>query len=625
MITLRSLVMALLERLTVAWSALETLSPKTPPCPPFVRGGELERVRSLLFPPLRRGVTGGFFGSLPLACASQLLSALALASVDPDGPVNQNGSNAERDAYAHFALANRGDAAKGRAVFNDEKNAGCIRCHRVRGSGGEAGPDLSNIGGKYAREHLIESVLEPSRQIVEGYRSTIVALEDGRVLTGLVKSETGTKLTLVDAEARELTVAKSDIAARKFADVSIMPEGLVAKLARPQFADLIAYLQSLHDTDQPTPGSGVVGPVQLPAGFEWSKVVGGLTAATAMAVAPDGRVFVCEQTGALRVIKDGQLRPEPFLSLAVDSFWERGLIGVALDPSFEKNGFVYVTYVASQPYPHHHVSRFTARGDVAVAGSEVVLLRGDDQRKLGGNVSAGHQGGALHFGRDGKLYIAIGEHTAREPAQRLDTFLGKLLRINPDGTIPEDNPFYTKAKGKYRAIWAIGLRNPFTFAVQPGTGRIFINDVGDNKWEEINEGFPEANYGWPESEGATSDRRFRGPIHTYPVASVAGGAFCPKGDKAGFPSQYQGQYFFMDFVHGWIKVLDPDQPSRVDTFATGLTRPCDLAFAPDGSLYVLLRDAWVIDDKFRPHTGSLVRIRHDPAGSLGHRRAHPGS
>ncbi len=156
----------------------------------------------------------------------------------------------------------------------------------MRGKGGEAGPDLSNIGGKYAREHLIESVLEPSRQIVEGYRSTIVALEDGRALTGLVKAETAGKLTLVDAEAREQTVAKSEIAGRKFADVSIMPEGLASRLSRPQFGDLIAYLQSLRDADQPTPGSGTVGPVKLPPGFRLDKAVGGLTASTALAVAP---------------------------------------------------------------------------------------------------------------------------------------------------------------------------------------------------------------------------------------------------------------------------------------------------------------------------------------------------
>src|SRR5262249_6938945 len=155
----------------------------------------------------------------------------------------------------------------------------------------------------------------------EGYRPTIVALEDGRVLNGLVKSETADRLTLVDAEARELAIAKSEIAQRKYGDVSIMPDGQSVNLTRAQFTDLIAYLESLRDRDQPTPGSGTVGPVKLPTGFELTRIVGGLTAATALAVAPDGRVFVCEQKGTLRVIQDGQLRPEPLLTLAVDSYW----------------------------------------------------------------------------------------------------------------------------------------------------------------------------------------------------------------------------------------------------------------------------------------------------------------
>ena len=116
--------------------------------------------------------------------------------------------------------ADRGDAARGRAVFEDAKGAGCNRCHRVRGSGGEVGPDLSNIGGKYAREHLIESVLEPSRQIVEGYRPTILALEDGRVLTGLVKSETADRLTLVDAESPRRSSPGRRSRSAKFAETS---------------------------------------------------------------------------------------------------------------------------------------------------------------------------------------------------------------------------------------------------------------------------------------------------------------------------------------------------------------------------------------------------------------------
>jgi putative heme-binding domain-containing protein len=489
----------------------------------------------------------------------------------------------------------------------------------VGGQGGEIGPDLSDIGGKFGREHLIEAVLEPSRQIVEGYRPTVLALVDGRVLSGLVQRESDQEVTLVDAGTRTQHIRKVDIEERKYADVSLMPEGLSRTLSRVQFADLIAYLEGLRASPPATPGSTRRGPIVLPPGFRLSKVAGGLTGTTALAIAPDGRIFVAEQTGALRVVRGDALLPEPFVTLEVDPRWERGLIGVAVDPGFAVNGSLYVNAVVAAPYPHHRIIRYTARGDVAAPGSARVLLEGDDQRTLGGTVPAGHQGGALHFGRDGKLYIAIGDQTAGLPAQRLDTFQGKLLRINPDGSIPEDNPFVTRTQGKYRAIWALGLRNPFTFAVQPATGRIFVNDVGQNAWEEINEAIAGANYGWPAAEGASSDPSFRGPLHTYKVASIAGAAFCPDGNENGngkrpyaagwFPAEYRGKYFFMDFVQGWIKFLDPDRPSDVRTFATGLTRPVDLAFAPDGSLYILLRDAWVIDDKFLPHTGSLWKVR----------------
>jgi putative heme-binding domain-containing protein len=504
--------------------------------------------------------------------------------------------------YARFARSARGDVAHGKALFTDPKRLACARCHKVRGEGGEVGPDLSDVAGKFPKDLVIESVLDPSRQIVEGYRPTVVSTADGRVFTGVVKAESGDELTLVDAEGRRQVVRKADIEDRKIGDTSIMPVGLVAGLSRQEFADLIAYLETLRPA----------GTVILPKGFAVETVANGITGATAMEVAADGRVFVCEQTGALRIVKDGVLLPEPFVTLEVDSQWERGLIGVALDPDFAKNGHVYVNAVASHPYPHHRISRFTARGDVAAPGSEVVLFEGDDQTKLGGKVPAGHQGGAIHFGKDGKLYIAVGEQTAGSPSQRMDSLLGKLLRLNPDGSIPEDNPFAGTALGKYRAIWALGLRNPFSFAVQPGTGRMLINDVGQDRWEEVDEGFAGANYGWPASEGPTTDPRFRGPIHHYPVASIAGGAFCPTLEGCEFSPEYLGKYFFMDFVKGWINVLDPDHPERVETFASGLTRPVDLKFAPDGSLYVLQRDAWVVDGNFRPLTGSLLRIRPEP-------------
>jgi uncharacterized repeat protein (TIGR03806 family) len=352
--------------------------------------------------------------------------------------------------------------------------------------------------------------------------------------------------------------------------------------------------------------------MELPDGFAETVVATGITGATAMTVAPDGRVFVCEQTGALRVVKDDALQPAPFASFPVNSYWERGLLGVALDPDFPKNGYVYVCYVAARPYPHHRISRLTAKGDVAAPGSEVILFEGDDQRKLGGSQEGGHQGGHLHFGKDGKLYLGIGEHTNSDAAQRLDTLQGKLLRINRDGTIPTDNPFYRRAKGKYRAVWALGLRNPFAFAVQPGTGRIFINDVGNARWEEIDEGVAGANYGWPATEGLTANPKYRGPIYTYDHGqgqSITGGVFYNPAIRQ-FPVRYLGKYFFADFMANWIRVLDPDRPQDVTPFATGLAGPVDLQLGPDGSLYVLNRNAWVKDDKFRPHTGSLHRISY---------------
>jgi uncharacterized repeat protein (TIGR03806 family) len=350
----------------------------------------------------------------------------------------------------------------------------------------------------------------------------------------------------------------------------------------------------------------------LPDGFADATVATGITGATALAVAPDGRVFVCEQTGTLRVVREDRLLPEPFVTLPVDSFWERGLIGVCLDPDFPRKPFVYVCYVAAKPYPHHVVSRFTAKGDVAEPNSEVVLLEGDDQRKLGGAQPAGHQGGAVHFGKDGKLYVAIGEQTAGAPAQRMDTFQGKLLRINPDGSIPEDNPFFREAKGKYRAIWALGLRNPFAFAVQPGTGRIFINDVGNARIEEVNEGAAGANYGWPESEGPTTNPKHRGPVYFYDHKtgrSITGGTFYNPATVQ-FPKRYVGKHFFMDFMDHWVRVLDPDHPESAEVFATGLAGPVDIAAAPDGSLYYLNRKEWVKDERFQTGTGALHKITY---------------
>ena len=346
----------------------------------------------------------------------------------------------------------------------------------------------------------------------------------------------------------------------------------------------------------------------LPSGFTDSVVASGIPGPTAMEFAPDGRLFVCQQNGQLRVIKSGALLSTPFLALTTDSTGERGLLGLAFDPDFANNQWVYVYYTVPGSPPHNRVSRFTANGDVAQSGSEFVVL---ELNPL--STASNHNGGAIHFGPDGTLYVAAGDNANSANSQTLANLLGKILRIRPDGSIPTDNPFYTTASGVNRAIWALGLRNPFTFSFQSGTGRIFINDVGQDTWEEINDGAAGANYGWPTCEGACSQPNpgFHDPIFQYAHSdgcAIAGGAFYNP-TVSQFPSQYTGVYFFADYCGSWIRMLDPANGNRVSTFATGLSSPVDLKVGADGSLYHLDRGAGAV---YRIQAGNSPTITLQP-------------
>src|SRR5215203_399914 len=350
-------------------------------------------------------------------------------------------------------------------------------------------------------------------------------------------------------------------------------------------------------------GVQVVKGATVPSGFTDSVVAAGLNNPTAMALAPDGRIFVCQQGGALRVIKNGVLLPTPFLTVTVDSSGERGLLGVAFDPNFVSNQLVYIYYTATTPTLHNRISRFTASGDVAMAGSETIVM---DLNNL--TTATNHNGGALHFGQDGNLYVAVGDNANGANAQSLGTRLGKMLRITSTGGIPLDNPFFNQAAGDNRAIWALGLRNPFTFSFQPGIGRMFINDVGQNIWEEIDDGLAGSNYGWPTCEGFCNppNASFRDPIFAYAndaqTCAITGGAFYnPQVPQ--FPSNFIGNYFFADFCGGWIRRLDPANGNAVSDFGTGISSPVDLQVSPDGFLYYLARGA-----------GSVNRIGFAAAG-----------
>lgn len=337
-----------------------------------------------------------------------------------------------------------------------------------------------------------------------------------------------------------------------------------------------------------------------PAGFTRNtSFVSGLSNATAMAQAPDGRWFAAEQGGALRVVKNGVLLTPPFTTLIVDSTGERGLIGVALHPNFATNGWIYLYHTTLEGGAHNRIVRVTANppsSDTVSAGSTAPIA---DLPLLGAN---NHNGGAMHFGADGKLYVAVGENAVQANSQDLNTPLGKMLRFNDDGTIPADNPFCTTAATLRCAIWAYGLRNPYTFAVQPVTGRMHINDVGASTWEEINLGARGANYGWPATEGPTTAAGVTAPLFAYRHSdtvppgtgpggfftgcAITGGAFYP--DSGPFPAAYRGSYFFADFCSQWIGRFDLANGAAYAFGAAGGS-PVDLRVGVDGALHVLTR------------------------------------
>jgi len=334
-----------------------------------------------------------------------------------------------------------------------------------------------------------------------------------------------------------------------------------------------------------------------PADFGQVLVSNGINNPTVMAFAPDGRIFVAQQNGILRVIKNNSLLAAPFVTLTVNSTGERGLIGIAIDPDFTSNNYIYLYYTVPGANIHNRISRFTANGDVVLAGSEFIVL---DLDPLTG--ATNHNGGAMHFGKDGKLYVAVGENATAPNAQNLDTYHGKLLRINKDGSVPSGNPFTTGSEQRKR-VWAYGLRNPYTFAVHPETGRILVNDVGQNTWEEINDATTGGkNFGWPTTEGTFNPSTYptyTNPIYVYPHGAgdgngcaITGGTFFYP-STTNYPAGFVGRYFFQDLCNSWINTIDPSLANPVRTpFATAISgEALSISVGNDGNLYYLSRTA----------------------------------
>lgn len=383
----------------------------------------------------------------------------------------------------------------------------------------------------------------------------------------------------------------------------------------------------------------------LPMGFTQEVVAAGLDTPVGIAFTPDGRIFVAEKAGGVRVVKNGAVLPQQVIGLydRVNDYSDHGLLGIAVDPDFASNGYLYLLFTYENNIGDYNgkktarLARYTVVGDTASVATEAVLLGS----KVGPGCAAfyaadphadclvsdnpSHSIGTVRFAADKTLFVSVGDgasfDTVDNDALRVqDTrkLAGKLLRIDRAGKGLPANPFWDgNADHGQSKVWALGLRNPFRFALKPGTDTPFIGDVGWVTWEEINVGVRGANYGWPCYEGeyrqdgyasyavcqslyAQGPGAVRTGIRTWnhnqwpfnPTSASIGGTFYT---GTTFPQQYRGAYFFSDYAQSTISWLTvgPDNivTSGPTQFATDADGPVAFEMGPDGNMYYVAINA----------------------------------
>jgi quinoprotein glucose dehydrogenase len=317
------------------------------------------------------------------------------------------------------------------------------------------------------------------------------------------------------------------------------------------------------------------------------RVATGLDFPTNMAFAADGRIFFNEKdTGNIRIIQNGDLLPLPFATLPVIPGDETGLLGLALDPHFPDEPWVYVYYSDSTDRRNRLV-RIPADGDAG--GAPQTLLDALP------SVSGYHNGGDLAFGPDGKLYLVTGEAHEDQRAQDPNDLGGKVLRLDADGSIPPDNPF-----GPGNPVFALGIRNSFGLCFNPTTGDLWETENGPDRDDEVNRIVAGANYGWPDQLGPGGEPKFVDPVVIFPNVIVPTGCafFGREVDPKLPPETYRAgaNLYFGDYSGGNLHrttLAPPDYRKAegdeiVATFDAGIT---DVAVGTDGALYVATSDS----------------------------------
>ena len=356
----------------------------------------------------------------------------------------------------------------------------------------------------------------------------------------------------------------------------------------------------------------------LPENFTDEAVLENLQDTDGFAFSPDGRLFISERiTGKLRIAKydagndTWTLNATPFYTFDTptdgsgqpEARRSAGLRDIAFDPNFATNGYVYAFYMADSTL-HNRVVRIQASAadpDLANSGETLLI----DLPFNGTSSSGSHNGGALEFGNDGKLYITTGDgwegEFAGDNVQSLTTFTGKVLRINSDGTIPNDNPFYNETTGNFRAIYALGLRNPYSMSKHPDTGVLYINEARGSRKDSVYIVEARANYRH-EGTGIGNSRNPWATAADVAGELITGGAWMPEAGLGSFPAEYDGRYFAIlwggnSTQTGHINTVASDSDNTVAAFASGLgvvgsngisVKPVIGRFHSSGDLYYML-------------------------------------
>ena len=425
------------------------------------------------------------------------------------------------------------------------------------------------------------------------------------------------------------------------------------------------------------PGPARAG-LTLPSGFRDSLIYSGFGLPSAMAFLPGPvekgpRILVLEQKGR-RILQlvNGALGPVPPIGLIseVDHLpGERGSLSLAVDPRWPDHPYIYTHYTSVGTI---HLVRYRMTGDLTFAGNGLVSM--DSTTKMYvlddiTDVNTNHNGGCLRFGPDGMLYMTTGEDQQACLAQDTTSLAGKVLRLDvtalpatgrgpfPHALVtPADNPHVSSPDEHFRLVHSVGLRNPFRMHIDPANGALFIADVGQVRYEEVNRITGPANLGWPWYENTTPYTTC-GPVApaglTSPIATLTNppsrsiisvGVYrAPPGASDPFPAEYEGDYFYADYFSGvvrrigtdgltWTPEAAPGQPSA-DDWATGALEIVDAAVGPDGALWYLIqgvdfafnngavhRVAWVGLD---PDTLVAVEAGRSPGVALALPRPNP--